>query len=155
MRFKMALLIGGLALAACGEPADQGADTTQPIEPTTTTTQPAEVTTTLDTDQLEQVAIRARTELAGELETAEGNLKLVSAQPITWRDASVGCPEPGQGYAQVLTEGYLVVFEYNDEQYEVHQAVDADPIVCFEPAPDGFVSPTKQAPEISIPPPIG
>jgi ABC-type glycerol-3-phosphate transport system substrate-binding protein len=153
MRIKLILLIGGLVLAACGEPADQGGDTTQPAEPTTTT-QPAEVTTTADTEQLEQVAIRARSELAAELETAEGNLKLVSVQPVTWRDASVGCPEPDQGYAQVLTEGYLVIFEYDGEQYEVHQAVDADPMVCFLPAPDGFIPPTKQAPEISIPPPI-
>jgi hypothetical protein len=147
------LLIGGLLLAACGEAADQGADTTQPIADTTTT-QPVEVTTTMDTAPLEEAALRARAELAAELQTDEGNLKLVSSQPVTWKDASVGCPEPDQGYAQVLTEGYLVVFEYDGEQYEVHQAVDDDPLVCLEPASEGFIPPTKKAPEISIPPPI-
>lgn len=153
MKIKLSLLIGGLLLAACGEPADQAVDTTNP--PETTTTQPAAVSTTADLEQLEQAAIRARAVLALELETSQGNLELISSQPVTWRDASIGCPEADQGYAQVLTEGYLIVFDFDGERFEVHQAVDAEPVVCFEPAAEGFVPPTKQAPEISIPPPIG
>ena len=29
---------------------------------------------------------------------------------MTWSDASLGCPQPDMGYAQVVTPGYLVLF---------------------------------------------
>lgn len=38
-------------------------------------------------------------------------LTLVSAESVSWRDASLGCPEPGKMYAQVIIEGWHVIFQ--------------------------------------------
>ena len=41
---------------------------------------------------------------------------------ITWRDSSLGIPEPGKMYAQVLTEGVCVALEACGKKYEYHFA---------------------------------
>ena len=50
---------------------------------------------------------RAAELLAGELGVAVAGLKVVSTTAMTWSDASLGCPQPDMGYAQVVTPGYL------------------------------------------------
>jgi hypothetical protein len=37
-----------------------------------------------------------------------GELKVVSAESVTWPDGSLGCPEPGFSYTQALVDGYQV-----------------------------------------------
>lgn len=34
--------------------------------------------------------------------------------------ASLGCPQPGMVYAEVLTPGYLILLEANNDEYEYH-----------------------------------
>jgi hypothetical protein len=46
---------------------------------------------------------------AERLHVAVADVALVSFEPRTWPDTSLGCPEPGFQYAQVLTPGYVVV----------------------------------------------
>jgi hypothetical protein len=40
---------------------------------------------------------------------ADTAVVLTRAEKVTWNDASLGCPEPGQVYAQMLVEGFRVV----------------------------------------------
>ena len=40
--------------------------------------------------------------------------------PILWNDASLGCPEEGYCYAQVLTPGYVLEFQVGDDYFPVH-----------------------------------
>jgi hypothetical protein len=39
----------------------------------------------------------------------ESAVVVTQAEKVTWSDASLGCPEPGQMYAQVLVEGFRLV----------------------------------------------
>ena len=39
---------------------------------------------------------------------------------MEWSDASLGRPQPGMMYAQVITPGYLVVLEADGQQYTYH-----------------------------------
>jgi hypothetical protein len=39
----------------------------------------------------------------------ENAVVLTQAQKVSWSDASLGCPEPGRQYAQMLVEGFRVV----------------------------------------------
>ena len=50
----------------------------------------------------------------------------------TWPDASLGCPEPGMMYAQVLTPGILVVLSYGGELHRYHGGIGAVPGECPE-----------------------
>ena len=58
--------------------------------------------------------------IAKELGVSPDAVQIVSAEQKTWPDRSLGCPKPGQMYAQVLTPGYLVVVEVNGTRSEFH-----------------------------------
>lgn len=57
-------------------------------------------------------------------------IKIVSAEPVTWPDTSLGCPEPGKFYAQVLVPGYRVVVEARGQRFEVHTDLKGRVIIC-------------------------
>lgn len=46
---------------------------------------------------------------AERLEVDQSELSVDEAVAVVWSDGSLGCPEPGQDYIQVLIEGYRVV----------------------------------------------
>ena len=57
---------------------------------------------------------------ASQLDIPAGAIDVVSVETWEWPDASLGCPEPGKSYAQVITPGYRVILEAEGERYEVH-----------------------------------
>ena len=56
-------------------------------------------------------------------------LTFVSARPVDWPDASLGCPAEGQVYAEVVTPGFSLVFELLGQTYEVHTDREATQLV--------------------------
>ena len=56
-------------------------------------------------------------------------LRLLTSEAVQWNDSSLGCPQPGAMYAQVITPGYVLRFADRDSTREVHVAGDAA-IVC-------------------------
>lgn len=74
---------------------------------------------TLDADGLHMLT-QAREELAQKLGVTPKDITVVTAEPIMWSDTSLGCPEPGQMYAQVITPGYRFILEYEGKQYDYH-----------------------------------
>lgn len=58
--------------------------------------------------------------LAARLNVPESAITVVSWEPVDWPDTSLGCPEPGMMYAQVITPGYRVVLEVEGKTYEAH-----------------------------------
>jgi len=45
---------------------------------------------------------------ARRFQVAEDAVVLASAEQVTWSDGSLGCPQPGRMYTQMLVEGYRV-----------------------------------------------
>jgi hypothetical protein len=45
---------------------------------------------------------------ADRLQVSTDRLVVVATEARDWSDSSLGCPEPGRAYAQVIIEGYLV-----------------------------------------------
>jgi len=45
---------------------------------------------------------------ARRFQVAESAVVLGSAEQVTWGDGSLGCPQPGRSYTQMLVEGYRV-----------------------------------------------
>lgn len=64
-----------------------------------------------------QAAVRA---LAERLGVPESVVAVASWEPVDWPDTSLGCPEPGKMYAQVITPGYQVILEVNGKRYVAH-----------------------------------
>ncbi len=60
---------------------------------------------------------KARTDLAKRFKMQAKNIKVIEAKPVTWPDASLGMPEPGKVYAQVLTPGYQIILEARNTRY--------------------------------------
>ncbi len=91
-------------------------DPSQSASPTTpSTTPPAGVDPSLGA-----VVEQARADLAGRLGVPEAAITVVSAKPVTWPDSSLGCPQPGMAYLQVLTDGSRILLEHADRQYAYH-----------------------------------
>ena len=59
-------------------------------------------------------------DLAAQLKTAPENVQVVSVQAIDWPDTSLGCPQPGMFYAQVITPGYKILLATGGQQTEYH-----------------------------------
>lgn len=72
-----------------------------------------------DGDQFPYVAA-ARTGLATKFNVPRSDIDVVSISAKDWPDSSLGCPEEGKVYAQVITPGYLVVLEHNGQWYTYH-----------------------------------
>ena len=63
----------------------------------------------------------AKKELARRLNVRPESIVLVGpVESVTWPDASLGCPEPGMMYAQVLTPGYRFKLESGGKPYDYH-----------------------------------
>ena len=78
----------------------------------------------------------ARAFLAEHLGVAVEQAGMVSVEPVEWPDTSLGCPEPGKMYAQVLTPGYRVVLQVRNRRYELHTDRSGKRVVlCPGPAP--------------------
>lgn len=58
--------------------------------------------------------------LASEARIPASDIRVVRADPREWPDTSLGCPQPGRVYLDVITPGYLVVLQARGQQYEYH-----------------------------------
>lgn len=113
LRAALCLAVLPVVLSACGGSEGQAPPTVAPVAPTT-----------------EPAAVEAvRRELAGRLGVAASSLKAVSVEPVAWPDASLGCPQEGYAYAQVVTPGYRVVMEHNGQRYTYHTKATASLVV--------------------------
>jgi hypothetical protein len=53
-----------------------------------------------------------------------------SAQRVTWRDGSLGCPAPQMQYTQALVPGWRVILRVGDTIYDYHAAANGHLILC-------------------------
>ena len=67
------------------------------------------------------------------LSVSAESLTLINDEAVQWPDASLGCPQEGMMYAQVITPGHRMTFRHNEDIHEVHTA-DAgssmEPVSC-------------------------
>ena len=95
--------------------AGSDATTTTTESTTSTTAEPAgvvEVPESMLSGVIEDAASRQSVGLAA--------VTVLSGQPVDWSDGSLGCPEPGKLYTQVLTPGYLVMVDAGGVTLEYH-----------------------------------
>jgi hypothetical protein len=67
---------------------------------------------------------------AAKLGAATDSLKLIYANQRDWPDTSLGCPEPGKFYAQVITPGWLVLIGGSSQVLEYHTDANQNVVLC-------------------------
>ncbi|NDJ52193.1 MAG: hypothetical protein GYB68_03800 [Chloroflexi bacterium] len=60
--------------------------------------------------------------------------------PVQWTDSSLGCPQTGQTYTQVITPGYVVILTVGQVEYQVHTDLGGRAVVCETRSEDGQTS---------------
>lgn len=66
------------------------------------------------------IARAAQRDLAQHLGVPESAVTVRTVESVEWPDASLGCPQPGMMYAQVITPGYRIVLEAGGKTYAYH-----------------------------------
>ncbi len=80
--------------------------------------------------------------LAKRLAIDPTQIAVLSAEAVEWPDASLGVPEPGKAYAQIITPGYRVRLEAAGRVFQMHGdrngyfVMASDPDVVARPAPE-------------------
>jgi hypothetical protein len=80
-------------------------------------------------------------DLAQRLGVAEEEITVKSLKGMQWPDTSLGCPQPGMMYAQVVTPGYRVVLEVDSQVYEAHTDEGQSAVWCEEEVSAMVVAP--------------
>jgi hypothetical protein len=68
----------------------------------------------------------------GRLGPSAAQLQVETVEQREWRDSSLGCPQPGFFYAQVITPGYLIVIAGGGKRLEYHTDTRGRSVMCRE-----------------------
>jgi len=77
----------------------------------------------------------AKSDLAQQLDIEPDQIDVLSVEEKEFSDASLGVPEPGKTYAQVITPGYVIQLEVNDQTYRYHASEQKVVLVPPESTP--------------------
>ena len=128
MRRALLALSALALLAGCGSDDDDGGDATTTVPGSPGTLVPGTGSDGADEDA-------AVADLAERQGADPADIEVVSVENVTWPDSSLGCPEEGTQYAQMLTDGVLIVLELDGQRYEYHGAVGDEVFYCADPQP--------------------
>lgn len=106
--------------------------TQEPEKDSTQMTQPAQPS---PSSGLEFLIEKAKEDLAQRLSISLSQIDLVEATEVVWPNASLGCPQPGMAYAEVLTPGYLILLNADNKEYQYHTSRSTEVIYCENPTP--------------------
>jgi len=82
---------------------------------------------------MQSLIVNIKEDLAKRLSITMAEIIVVDASEVVWPDSSLGCPQKGMAYLQVLTPGYLILLEYSNNQYEYHAGLGQVFIYCTNP----------------------
>jgi hypothetical protein len=69
---------------------------------------------------------------ATQLGVSATDLTIERVETREWPDASLGCPRPGQMYAQVLTPGFLILISSAGKRLEYHADERGRVVLCSQ-----------------------
>ncbi len=95
---------------------------------------------TVEQHDIARLAIDA---LAADLGIARDKIAVDTIRPVEWRDSSIGCPQPGQAYMQVMTPGNKITLRVDKQIYVVHEA-NYRAFVCHTTKALGTITPQRE-----------
>jgi len=128
-------LLLSLLIASCA-PATPLPDTPLPDSTTIGESTPMPpVQRTPASIDMQSLIKKATADLSKKISVPEDQIKVAKASGVTWGDGSLGCPQKGMAYIEMLISGYLVVLEVDNIQYEYHSGMDGNLAYCQNPIP--------------------
>ena len=140
------LISGMFLLLACGQMTVATSQDEVPPSPVETQQTPvpstegnsSEMTPSLPTPAdagLQNLIEMIKTDLANRQAVAVDQIVLAEITEVEWSDSSLDCPEPGMEYLQVITPGYRIVLQVNNQVYEYHSNRDTYFVYCKNGVP--------------------
>ena len=83
----------------------------------------------------------AKESLARKFKINEDQINLFSVETMTWPDASLGCPQEGIDYAQVVTPGFQISLEAMGQIFSYHTNDTDRVMLCDMRSPDEIFLP--------------
>src|SRR6185503_16482419 len=90
---------------------------------------------TPNTSGIESLIEMAKKDLAHRLSVSMDEINLIDARSVVWPNASLGCPQDGMFYAEVLTPGYLILLSAGNLEFEYHAGSSTEVVHCENPSP--------------------
>lgn len=118
-----------MALTSTPEPVST------PITDNPRTGDPPQMTSTPWDSNLQTLIEKAKEDLAQRAAISTAQIQVVDATEVEWSDSSLGCPQPGMSYLQVITPGYRIALQANGIQYEYHSNKSTLIVFCENPNP--------------------
>jgi hypothetical protein len=128
---------GLIALAACtagsggpGASASAGAETPSRVPASRQVPLPSPAPgsdTGAVPDEILQAAVADAAKQTGVDPSA---ITVASAEPVTWPNGALGCPEPGVMYTQALVPGYRITLEVGGRQLDYHASESGTVKLC-------------------------
>jgi hypothetical protein len=123
-----------LTLGGCGQnpgsPSTPAAATTPPQAAVAAVVSPVPGSNLSPEEQ--QVVAAALQDAATQLGVAASELSLQQIEAREWGDSSLGCPQPGNLYSQIVTPGFLIVINSRGKQLEYHSDTRGRVVLCRE-----------------------
>ena len=89
-----------------------------PIVPTETLMTPLSSQSVTVPPEGQAALAKAIADLAKQTGLPEEKISLVSMKAVDWSDTSLGCPQEGMMYAQVITPGFQIILAAQGQQYD-------------------------------------
>lgn len=123
-------MIAGLAMilvvAACSYAATSGGPSLMPASDQPTQISASGGTAPSGTDHLPaSVTDPVLADISRRSGVPVDQLTIVSAEMVTFPDGSLGCPQPGMAYTQVVVDGYKIIVDAHGTTYDVRGSGDA------------------------------
>lgn len=121
----------GAARATATGAATEGGGVTQPLRGTATGSRLPQGTQAISQAERDLPAVAAAIALfAAQAGLEPDEVQLRQVERVTWPDGALGCPQPGQMYAQMLVEGYRVELAGAGKEDEVHTDLRGRAVSC-------------------------
>ena len=85
---------------------------------------------------LNELLDTVRRDLGDRLDVLLGEIAVGSFGRVVWPDTSLGCPQPGELYNQVLVPGYRIQLQVGSETYFYHADETGRMLLCEQPSAD-------------------
>lgn len=142
-------LASGSACTRVPTEAASAAATDEPVPPATQADVPPSALPATDEEDAAMTAAvpadllgAAISDAVRRTSASRGDVEVVTAEPVTWSDGSIGCPQPGLAYTQALVPGYRIVLRAAGQTLNYHVGGKGGPSFCppervVAPAPPG------------------